>query len=239
MFTNTKKDAPPSYEAVENTSSARLLDGIQGTVAAERNASDANPVEVARMRRFIRYCLCVDYRHTVANSLSTEDTQHFSNLCQTINGLYDSHDRHLLSASQRNELGAYLRRFVHEPCRALGIPAECAVLTVLRFVKFMDAFAGYKGCAYGVLHILGPTSLAQKLWLDTTVLIPRLFPSEAQTAMLKRVNQLANVYFLNICGIEASIVPGDEAFGYSHTQTVAYDLTERGKTYEKTRSKAI
>lgn len=243
MSSSISKDSPPSYETLSAAPSSQLLGSIQRTVAAERSADESNPVEVARLRRFILYCLCVDYRHAVPNTLSAEDTQHFFHLHKTITYLEDSHEDPQTTPTdrQRNELASYLWRFIHEPCRALGIPAECAVTTVLRFVKFQDGYATYKGCAYGLLHTIGPQRLAEKLWQDIHILLPRLLPvPKAQAAMIKRVNELAKTYFLTIEGVEGSITLGaDELIGYNQAQTVSYTLTARGQAYDMARGDAV
>ena len=60
---------------------------MRRAVAREQDAEEANPIEVDRVRRFLLYCLCVDYRHAVQHQVSAEDTQHFFNLNRTINYL--------------------------------------------------------------------------------------------------------------------------------------------------------
>ena len=243
MSDNISKDLPPSYGTLTATPFDQLLSSIKRTISVERNADDANPVEVARMRRFILYCLCIDYRHAVPNTFTTEDSQHFSHLHRTIVYLDAVHDDPdvTLTDRQRVELGSYIWRFVHEPCRALNIPTECAIITILRFVKYQDGYTNYKGCAHGLLHNIGPQRLAEKLWQDMNILIPRLLPSPAaQAAMIKRVNELATTYLSRIEGVEGSITPGTNAtIGYTLTSNVVYSLTPRGQAYDKARASAI
>lgn len=234
MSYQASKDPPPAYDAPSASQSTRLINSAQHVVEQERNVEAANSVEVARLRRFLVYCLCVDYRHAVPTELSSEDTQHFVNLGNTICYLDASHEA-ALKDCERTQLSAYLWRFVHQPCSALQVPAECAITIVLRFIKYQSSYAAYKGSAYGVLHTHGLERLAHKIWQDCHVLIPRLLPQEARTAMNNRVNQLATIYFENIRGVEGSITRGDWDIGFEETQSIAYSLTARGRRYNSSR----
>lgn len=188
------ESAPPPYEQIDTSTTDVFLDRIQSSVSRERDTSQCSHGEVERLRHFLLYCLCIDYRHGHTSSLSPEDSQHYLQMVKALR-LLDAYHAADLNFSQRKEIGSYLWRYVHEPCKVLGIPAECAVVAVMRWEKFQNAFAGYKGCVFGLLHTFGPERLAQKLWLDVNVVIPRLLPDRlASNSMIFRVHEVSQIY---------------------------------------------
>lgn len=240
MTSVNSKDIPPAYEPLDQTASDRVLGHIQRSVREEHNIRDCNLAEATRLRNFLVFCLCTDYRHAVPVLLTPEDSRHFFQLEKTLSYLDAAYDRNVLAGKDRIETASYLWRFIYEPCKVLRIPAELAVRAILRFAQYQNNFGSYKGCAFGLMHYDGPSKLAEKVWLDTQVVIPYLLPRrEDQNSMIGRANTLAKLYFSEIEGVEGSITPGAENVEYAQVQSVSYALTARGEAYVSARKTCI
>jgi len=240
MDSVTSKDVPPAYETLTPAASHRLLRQARRTVTEEREINDCNLVEATRLRNFLVFCLCIDYRHAVPTVLTPEDSQHFFQLEKTLSYLDAAYDRTMLAGRNRVETASYLWRYIYQPCKILRIPAESAVRAILRFAQYQNTFAQYKSCAFGLMHYDGPLRLAEKLWLDINVMIPHLLPvKEDQNSMIRRVNAIACLYFTEIDGIEGSIAPAADNTEYRQVQSVTYSLTARGEAYVSARKTCI
>lgn len=238
------KDSPPAYETTADAASTQFYISIRTAISQERGTGNTNR-ETPRLRNFLIYCLCVDYCHSIDGSsidLSGDDMIHYSDISYLLLGLADFQGNTPLNNVERVDVGAYLWQSIHEPCQALGIPAECAVVAVHRYPKYFSLLGGYKGCAYGVLHDYPIETFARKLWLDSQILVPRLFRPEHREAIIGRINELSSMYVASIDGINSSILPanvGHLPTGYAHSQSLSYRLNARGELYQDYQSKSV
>lgn len=138
------------------------------------------------------------------------------------------------NAAERKQLASYFWRHLHLPCQQLSIPVELAVQMVLQFTKFMGIWSRYKGCAHGILSIIGVKGLTHKLWRDSNVLIPRLARStDMKMLMTGRLEKFARLYFASTAGHNSVITPSEATSpAWGEQYHISYTLTERGKCYE-------
>ena len=227
---------PPPYDDVE--ASYRLFGTIQTVLNSERGEDD-DPVETENMRKFLLYCLSVDYRFVGNYELPTSEREKYVELWDTMAKIRDSHDRTDITEYERCVLGPYLWKYLHKPCKRLSIPVECAVRAIARLVKYSDGMNRYKGCLHGVLHNAGPERLASKLWQDRNIVIPRLAGSELERqGLTAALTTFARQYFVTIDGVDSSI-SADRAGEWDQDSKVSYSLTARGLYYGLAQSSSI
>lgn len=216
------------------------MNRLHTVVSKERTTSDTSRPEVERLRNFILYVLSIDYHRNTRVSLSCTDREHYAAMNNYLNDLEEAHDRTHLTSTERAALAPYFWQYLHEPCKALAIPVECATVAILRFFHYQDKGARYKGSVYGILHTAGPEVLAQKLWLDRNIVMPRIIScGHERMDMIRGLNGVARMYFQSIDGTEGSAMTGSHTGGWNETQTMSYTLNERGRSYEKCRNDVV
>lgn len=232
------KEAPPAYEPPEEVPDM-LVDRIRATIDAERGHVGEDSADAARMRNFLLYCLAIDYRCVLGLTLSASDRNHYVDMSTLLQDVQASHDRTDLTRSERRTLAPFFGRYLQEPCRNLGISVECAILLVFRFTRWQNSYGHYKGCAYGVLQSDGVEGLAHKISMDWNLLIPRLATSiEMRTQLAERLENFASLYFTTIEGYTTAIYES-RIGSLAEAKESSFSLTERGKSYAKTRDDTI
>lgn len=233
--------SPPPYTANDDSSHPNdLLNRLRSAVRRERTASDAAILEAERLRNFLLFTLSLDYHRNTKISLSCSDREHYAALHSRLNDLYNAHDHTDLTSSERETLAPYFWMYLHEPCKVLAIPVECAVGVIVRFHKFQHFGGRYKGSVYGVLHTQGIQALAEKLYMDLTMIIPRVTGSkDLRKVMGSGLQAIARLFFESISGIESSTSAAETNGGWDAVQTFSYELTARGKSYEARRNDTL
>lgn len=227
---------PPPYDDVE--ASFRLFGTIQTVLNSERGEDD-DPKETESMRKFLLYCLSVDYRFVGHYELPASEREKYVELWDTMSKIRDAHNRTDITEYERCVLGPYLWKYLHKPCKRLSIPVECAVRATARLVKYSDGMNRYKGCLHGVLHNAGTERLANKLWQDRNILIPRLADSELERqGFTAALTTFARQYFVTIDGVN-SVISADRFGEWDHDSDVSYRLTARGLYYGLAQSSSM
>ncbi|KAH9823612.1 hypothetical protein Tdes44962_MAKER04571 [Teratosphaeria destructans] len=223
---------PPSYRA-HASEPIDLLDGIQATVRRDRVRDGANisvvQTEADRLHRFILFVLAVDYqRHTAGHigPLSAEDSQHFVILSYQLQNLARSNRHTPLSDAERSTPEPYFALYLYEPCRYLGIPFDYMVVILTRFTRFLGRNGRYRGFMFGLVQSQrdGVERVAEKLWMDENVLIPRLLPDcWMGRDLIDGLRGAKEMYFERIVGVERSVAVGSR---------VIYTLNRQGMARE-------
>ncbi|KAK6429764.1 hypothetical protein LTR95_014088 [Oleoguttula sp. CCFEE 5521] len=229
----------PSYTAehAPDDDQKTLLDRLGSAMAEERgvSASVDAAAEVERLRNFLLFCICIDYRCRPDLALSAADKQHFIEMSEHLDTLAASNTK--MSYLYRAEIARYFWLFLHEPCIALKVSVECAAVTVSRFSKYHNIFGRYKGSSHGVLHNNGLEALAQKLWTDYNIILPRLgVAAEWVVHMRRQIANFARQFFVRLNGVTELIVGARD---YAQISSDDYTASERGKAYDKDRRKAL
>lgn len=237
----TSSQAPPPYTPeTKPVGTTTLVDRISSVVISERGTDNASDVETDRLRNFMTYTLAVDYNRNTKASLSATDREHYMSMYGLLGDLSRAHDQTDLTANERTTAAPYFWRYLHEPSTTLGIPVECAVAAIIRFCKYQNFCAIYKGAVHGILHTHGPRMLAQKLYLDRNVIIPSIISCpQLRRDMQNGLNGIARLYFVSIPGVEGSTMPSDCIGGWNEVQTMSYELNGRGLSYEEGRKAAV
>lgn len=214
---------------------------LQGVVSDETMVGTDAEDETERLRNFLIYTLALDYKRNKSAVLSSEDREHFTALSNLLNSLRTAHRNTHLHSTERQALAPYFWLYLHEPCKALAVPVECAAQAVLRFTKFQDYLGRYKGSTYGVLHSQGPDTLAYKLGMDRSVLIPRLVadPAVRRDMILGNIS-IGSMYFKELWAMEGSTMVSTrtQSNGWGEIQSIRYTLNERGEAYNSNRDQA-
>ncbi|KAK6439957.1 hypothetical protein LTR95_003820 [Oleoguttula sp. CCFEE 5521] len=232
---------PPPYSTVYRPAddSVLLLQTLSTVVAHEQDA-EYRTEEAERFRKFLRYCLCVDYCCDKARAsnvtVSTADHDRYIRLSQLLQSNAGCPCK--ITDNDRERIAPVLRKHIHEPCKALHLSVECVAITIMRFNKYQGMFADYKGRPHRVLRDHGLEALAQKLWTDWHLVL--LAICVRRTGYLEeRMIKLAQQYFVHVDGVF-----GDAAIGLERQNQpraavprVAYTATARGQAYERNRHK--
>lgn len=238
----THQKAPPQYEPSKEIK-LQLFNRIQAAVQAERNSDiDACDSEVERMRKFLIYCLAVDYQFPGNFALLGPDREHFLQMATLLNDIAHFHQRTHLTEDERKQLAPYFWKYLHEPCQGLSIPVESAAIIVVRFASVQSLWGRYKGTVQNTLNRGGIPKLAKTLYMDKHVLIPRLTSSAAtRKTYLQQLERCARKYFVSFKNLD-SVAWGDEfavpwqSGGWHHRSNLDYDLTARGRAYNATQA---
>jgi hypothetical protein len=230
-------DDPPPYDDVE--ASRRLFGCIQTTLNAQRGGEDEDPIETESMRRFLLYCLASDYRFSLDLGLPAPEREKYIKMWNLMADLRTSHKKTDLNRFERSVLAPYFWKYLHRPCKRLSIPVECAVAVIDNFGTYTNYWNQYKGCVYAILLNSGPDTLANKLWRDRNILIPRLADTdETRQALTVCLTDVAQQYFVSIEGVSSSIhANGDER--WQESSDLSCTLTARGKSYNLARSRTL
>jgi hypothetical protein len=234
---------PPPYTVVPKMDDPSAV--LQSTIAAVTQGRTEEPMfnqEAERLRRFMSFCLAVDYQCPTNIQLSASDRAHFIALSVCASDLAKSHDWTCLTWRERKILAPYFWRYLHAPCHALELPVDQAVMAIARYSRFATPAGRYKGCVYGLLHANGPETLAYKLHMDRVLVIPRIIPESdgyGRRRMQQRLESIVRQYFTSLSGASQYTEPYGASGAQMTILKVQYSLNERGASYEKTRQTAI
>jgi hypothetical protein len=227
---------PPPYDDVE--ASYRLFGTIQTVFSAERGEDD-DPEETESMRKFLLYCLAVDYRFIGHYELPASEREKYLEMWSLMSRIEKSHDRTHVTEYERCVLAPYFWKYLHQPCARLSIPVEATIRATKRFFKYSSNSNVYKGCVYGLLHVAGPEIVAEKLWLDRNILIPQIVETELERQGLTAcLTDVARQYFVTIDGLDNNVYP-DRLGEWAQHSRISYKLTARGASYDLSRSGAM
>jgi hypothetical protein len=233
---------PPPYDDAE--ASYRLCGRIQATLNTERGGEDTDPAETESLRKFLLYCLSVDYRFIIeSQELPACTRDKYIEMINLMTSLRYSRVTTDLRESERTLLALYLWKYLHRPCKRLCIPIELAVRVIYRFTKHMNISNRYKGCVHGLLQSNRLEELAHKFWQDRNILIPRLADNEhTRRGLTECLTELARQYFVSIDGVHSTIVvvPGEEwGDGWEETVGISYKPAARGASYDLARERTL
>lgn len=227
MSTLRSNEAPPSYES--------LLGRIQPAANREHASRRSQParIETERLHNFLLYCLTIDYRfYDRPISLSAVDRKHYLGMCEVIHGILKHKEQFLLEPASRKTYGPYLRKYLNIPCSKLGLPRVAVTTIILRYAEHTDSAGQYHGCVQHVMQEDGLECLAQKLSADRSILIPCL-TRRWRPGLTRNLDEVARPYFASIQGVDPWTTTGKQA--RSDKACFHYTLTERGRSYERTR----
>jgi hypothetical protein len=243
MAFTPKSASPPAYKQLSSDAAMQIFFGrIQAAVNAKYGNPTQESNETKRLRNFMLYCLAIDYRWPCPLSLSASDRVHFMAMWDILLPTPRIHLRMHLGADERRALAPYFWKYLYEPCAELGIPVESAVATVYRHSKYLNAAGRYKGCVHGLLHSRGFKVLASKLFMDRSVLVPRLVTShQMRGELLDNITQTARLYFLSISGYDSAIfrLESDPTTAFTEEAGCQYELTPRGEHYQNNRDQTL
>ncbi|OQN97856.1 hypothetical protein B0A48_16166 [Cryoendolithus antarcticus] len=232
---------PPPYTSVyiPEDESAVLLQTLSTVVAHEQDAEYATE-EVERLRKFLRYCLCVDYRCDKARvsnvTISTADHDHYIHLSRLLQ--FNAGCPCKITDNDRERIAPVFWKHIHEPCKALHMSVECVAMMIMRFNKYQGMFAGYKGSPHVILRDHGLEALAQKVWTDWHLVLPAI--CARRTGYLEEgMIKLAQQYFVHVDGVfgNSAIGPEPQNQPRAAVPRVAYTATARGQAYGRNRYK--
>jgi hypothetical protein len=107
---------PPPCDDVE--ASYRLFGTIQTVLNSERGEDD-DPLETENMRRFLLYCLVVDYQFVGGYELPASEREKYLEMWTLMSAIQKSHDRTHITEYERCVLAPYFWKYLHKPCKRL------------------------------------------------------------------------------------------------------------------------
>ncbi|KAK4504142.1 hypothetical protein PRZ48_005058 [Zasmidium cellare] len=246
MASSNESIAPPPPYRQGDANDEDLLDrlvhaadGERGIGADSTTESSNVQQETKRVKNFIQYVLSIDYQRVIRVALSSADRSHFTKLHTTLCDLREAQETIVATADERRQMTPYFWRYLHAPCKVLGIPTEYVVLMMSRFVKYQTSEGLYKGCCFGILHNSGLEELAIKLYIDAEAIIPRVTEGDTRKVMVRAVRGFMSLYFHEISGIEGAISRIHADRRWFDSQTIEYRANQRGKAYEEERQECV
>ncbi|CAK3777935.1 Hypothetical predicted protein [Lecanosticta acicola] len=234
---------PPSYSTVDKTSPDEFLTRIMDHTAQERSGpiTPAIEREATRVKNFMVFMLSVDYKCNSSSKLSAIDREHFTTMHSYLLDLDKAHGIIMPSPSERHELASYFWQYLHEPCKYLHLPVESVLDAMGNLTKYTTARGRYKGCCFGVIQAAGLERLAQKLYLDIQIVMPRTIDDQQlRQKFVRAIDEVRAIYFQKITGIEAATMDLEwNNRKWCVLQNISYEMNDRGRTYESQRSGAI
>lgn len=199
-----KKVQPPPYSQLNSSSSDAFLTRMTDHLSQDQSSSAtaAQDTEVARVRNFMIFMISIDYQCNTNAQLSATDREHFTTMHNQLRDLQKAHSCVTPTPSHRQILGSYFWRHLHDPCKALHLPVECVLNAMSNLTKFTDYKGWYKGSCFAILQSSGVAGLAEKLYMDRSIVIPRLvYDQTLRKDYLRCLDQVREFYFLSIDGI--------------------------------------
>ncbi|SMR56444.1 unnamed protein product [Zymoseptoria tritici ST99CH_3D1] len=232
-----EKPSPPPYTSIGHGPSSEtgvdegnaLIDHLTKR-ANEHLALDADyPVgaqeslgrETERIRNMLEFTLSVDYKRNAGASISAADREHFVHLAEAFRLFRrdprdDGKPRKAdPDTEERRIIVAFFIKYLHEPCKALLLPLDSVYDCIIFLSRYTDRSGRYKGSVTGQFYDYGVEGLASKLYMDRTILIPRVFTDiVVRNLMIDGVKAIEERFFDRISGIESSTVvpPGIRGF---------------------------
>ena len=230
-------NAPPKYTSIAGSGTRDWVDEIQqGVDFAFTHAALED--EVKRLRNFLTYVMCIDYKVNTSATMCAEDWEHYVKMGGMLAKLapYGNHSK--ASDNERDTLRPYVLKYLHEPCKALAIPVFMAVMSIEAFSHGQTTEYGYEGGLNTMKRSM--KHLAVKVHMDRTIMIPRVVASTAEQAQLQtHLAKYIEVNFKILKGIESSFTSDDPSARFDPFTTVTYVLTEAGKKFNDERQRAL
>ncbi|TKA79334.1 hypothetical protein B0A55_03465 [Friedmanniomyces simplex] len=212
-----------------------MLSRLERTVEEATATSETAKREADRLRNFLLFALSVHYQRNRSAHLSSDDRKLYLGVRGALTDLRSAQER--LRPFECAKFASYLWHHLHEPCKALTIPIECAARTVLDFFTFQTLSGGYQGAPDGLLRTYGAGVLAQKQGRDAQLLLPQIVPRKALLAeIMGGLDVVADTYFACIPRIDSATGPScGNVAGWKVVQSVSYVLNEHGEACEAAR----
>lgn len=234
---------PPPYSKLENATPESFLAYVGDYVGTgqSQSISEVQEREVARVKNFMIFVLSMDYQCNPDAALSAADRDHFTAMQNMLIDLQKVHGRVMPSGPERHNLASYFWTYLHEPCKELHLPVECVLAAVGNFTKFLNVRGRYKGSCFGLLQMKGLPFLAQKLYVDRSIVVPRLIDDPPERMQLDQaIDEVRAIYFHRIAGIEGSTMITDEnERKWQQVQNVSYEANQKGRAYESQRNDVL
>lgn len=201
--TTAEPPAPqPSNQDVLNAAQSSLATHLAHRTSA---LPPADPAEIARVRRLLRWMIITDYsvvpssplrptQRTVSSiTLSASDRAHFLHLAalsRRVEALYAARRDRTPSSTRRNAadatdaddehdvLTSHFWTHVHAPCAALGLHPSILLARCLDLAQFSGATGRYDGAEKGTLTLFGVGAWARRMYVDRAFVLPALFAAD-------------------------------------------------------------
>ncbi|GIZ41124.1 hypothetical protein CKM354_000444000 [Cercospora kikuchii] len=164
------------------------------TLYPTNSRTDSSPEITERLRRFLSFCLAVDYglRTRTPDQITSDDFCHFARLAKRCYKAFPSSRGHIMSyVGNVVSDDPFITEHLLTPAQALGIPSQ-AVLSMLRiFVSSTGPLilifcGGYHSYVNHLRRMFGLKTLAHKLVFDRKEMFKTVLPME-DTDLLNRM----------------------------------------------------
>ncbi|KAK6441080.1 hypothetical protein LTR95_002689 [Oleoguttula sp. CCFEE 5521] len=192
--------------------------------------------EAHRLRNFMHHCLCVDYTYDRKPILSKEDHDLYltfqDRMLAKVGKTLESSGEHICETVYKQWLG----RHIIEPSRAMGIAYGLAQLILYRYAPNQDGQGAYTGSLEGVLERKGVSHLAEKMWIDRNLIMPRIKAAPSDVEKLRGcIAASAADIFVRLDGVTCDCRHDGQLARHTNGMLAAelsYTLTERGKVWQ-------
>ncbi|KAK3111734.1 hypothetical protein LTR53_012699 [Teratosphaeriaceae sp. CCFEE 6253] len=235
-------DSPPPYYS-NYLASRGSDDSLKRAEDAEHQAGVAKrdaAAEVERLRKFLLHALSRDYDCVGIAALSAQDARHFRVLNAQLTNARNPDSLARLTAIERAALRSHLQYCFDAPCKALGITPAFVATIITQAVEFTHDIINDGAFARSVFGQYGAAALAQKVYRDTTWVIPRITRDEHERrALHDGMRAVVGLYIESYAGKENLHLPSDHISRVGEVRAVRYVLTEQGQACEDVRLEAL
>ena len=180
-----QREMPPAYAEASyggrNPSAHEISEAFSQKVLSRREPDTAKAQATERLRRFLSFCLAVDYDRVAASpdQLTRNDWCHFVQLGRRCLAAWQR--KHVFSSSPPHHLEDALgdpriECSVIQPAKALGVPIHAAVAMSHMFVQSISRMRPNNDSAFRILPGHGTRAIAAKLLLDRDLLFDTVLP---------------------------------------------------------------
>ncbi|KAF2723819.1 hypothetical protein K431DRAFT_310550 [Polychaeton citri CBS 116435] len=189
--------------------------------------------EAERLKRFLIHTLSVDYQTELFARLTSVDKQHFTRVYSILRSFkYRASTQ--FTGLLRGTRSSILRKYLCEPCIALGVPVEAAATAIMRYLESTDWRGRYHGSVERTLRASGLGALATKHYVDRKILSPALIKTPPLlNSMCLMVDGLAKQYFDRIDGFEGWMSHVDHGRQWNEIRAVDYVANDRDRILEE------
>ncbi|KAK3112596.1 hypothetical protein LTR53_010967 [Teratosphaeriaceae sp. CCFEE 6253] len=235
-------DGPPPYDS-NHVASHGADDSLKRAEDAEHQARVAKrdaAAEVERLRKFLLHALSRDYDCVGIAALSATDARHFRVLNAQLTNARNPDSLARLTAIERAALRSHLQYCFDAPCKALGITPAFVATIITQAFEFTHDILNDGAFARSVFRQYGAAALAQKVYRDTTWVIPRITRGERERRALRDgMRAVVGPYIESYAGKENLHLPSDHISRVGEVRAVRYVLTEQGQACEDVRLEAL
>ncbi|KAK4612128.1 hypothetical protein CLAFUW4_12970 [Fulvia fulva] len=198
---------PPPYSRHDTASTTNGTASISTTAASTIRSSSHDPI-VERLRRFLSFCIAVDYDA----HLLTPDTLDKVTWCHFMSLFLMSHEllirrsrpTHSTKASQTwpsHLTHAQLEKHIFRPARKLGVPKDTAMAMLRNFAQ-QSHVGGYRSNLDDWANMWDLAGLESKLRIDRDWIFDTVLPptdnTALRTAIDKKYRQVAAKWFVSL-----------------------------------------